>query len=374
MREMKTEDIGEFLGDFVSCADTERDAFFFEPNSYALYRLNKMSLEVELIIDLFEAYGIYTHFPILVRYEENIIIIPEMTNRDWIVYDIQNEKYKKIKSPVEIKYGYSEAIVQSEYLYLLPGMTKYPITVVNLKKNQVIEVKNIGDSGSIIDHDRNRIISGIQCWGWSSIEENLFCPMNGTNYAYFGKEGIKEFEFTVNVIFADSDGVWIVSDEEKCLFKCDSDGTICWKKEIPSQSIKGCFCKMTACGGYLYIFSDDDSTIVACNKDNQKISLIKSERNELFRPFIVGNIPVPYWYSGIYDEKIMIFPHRYRMKIIKEDKKVYEEREILLGSSITSEEFFERIEKVNKQKKIWMYQESETYSLNRYIEQITHTQ
>lgn len=374
MRKMKTEETGEFLGDFASCVDTGRDTFFFEPNSYALYRLNKMSLEVELIIDLFEAYGIYTHFSILVIYEENIIIIPEMTNKDWLIYDIQNEKCRKIKSPVEVEYRYSEAIVQSECLYLLPGMTKYPIIVVNLKKNQVMEVKNIGDVGSITDHERNRKNSGILCWGWSGDSDNLFCPIKGTNYAYFGKKGIKEFEFTVNIIFADSDGVWVVSDDEKCLFKYDSNGTVRWKKEIPYQSIKGYFCKMTACGDYLYIFSADDSTIVTCNKDNRKISLIKAERDELFRPFIAGNIPVPYWYSGIFDERIMIFPHRYRMRIIKEEKKIFEERKLVLGGSITSEEFFERIKKVNRQKKNWMFQESETYSLKKYIEHITYIQ
>lgn len=371
MRNMKTEDTGEFLGDFAGCADTERDTFFFEPNSFALYRLNKMSLKVELVVDLFELYGIYSYFPILVRYRENIIIIPKMLNKDWIVYNIQNEKCGKIKSPIEMEYEYSEAIIQSEFLYLLPGKTKYPIIVVNLKENQVIEIKNIGDVGLVTDHERNRINNGIECWGWSGDGENLFCPINGTNYAYFGKEGIKEFEFTVNIIFADSDGVWIVSDEEKRLFKCDRDGTISWKKEIPYQSIEGHFCKMAACGDYVYIFSDDDSTIVACNKNSQKILLIKAERDELFRPFIARNIPVPYWYSGIFDERIMIFPHRYRMRIIKEEKKIFEERKLILGSSITSEEFFERIKKVNKQKGNWMFQESETYSLQKYIEHIT---
>ncbi len=297
------ENNNEFLGETSKYCIEGNYIWFYDEISGALYRLDRESYIVKVILTPMEIHQkkILSVRQILKR-KNKIYIIPNNISFEWLIYDIVDKSLERIILSSK-SYVIGNAVSIGDWIYLIPEKTNHVLVIVEAEK---LNIKTI-----IADWYKNNV-EELACWGNTVFENKILFPIIGTKEIFqIQGEQIIELSFHIKKpiysISLCANGIWILPSEGNEIFRADENGELIDSFEIQINGYGDTaeqFARIITVEGYVYLFPKQGGQIWVWNINSKEWIVIGEEDESLYRSLYQKTRSVPYWgyyclYNGV---------------------------------------------------------------------------
>lgn len=356
----------EFIGEILKFCVDGNYLLFYDEISGGLYRVDKNTYIVEVIITPMELHQKEV-FPVsqILKWKNEIYLIPNNISHEWLIYDIKGRKLRSVEL-LSQAYEIDRAVNVGKWIYLIPEKTNHILAIVEV---ETLNIKMITTNW----YKNNS--SELECWGYSSLEDIIIFPIIGAREIFLiqGEEIIElslHIKQTIYSISLSTNGIWVLPNEGNDILFVDKKGKLIDSVEILINNHENGaeqFARIIAVEGYVYLFPKQGGQILVLEIDGKKWTAIGETEACPFRPlFRKTRGASTYW--GCYDdeEKLYTLPLTYRFAEINIKNELINYKVLRYATSLLEKQYMSWVYWLNEKTNFYFAEKGKN-SLKNYF-------
>ncbi len=358
----------EFLGEISKfCIDGEH-IWFYDEVSGGLYRLDKKSYVVELILTPMDIHQ-KKIFPLrqIIKWKNEIYLIPDNISYEWLIYNIVDKRLRRVFLTSQ-SYVIGNVLNIGKWIYLIPEKTNHILAIIEADTLNI----NI-----IISNWYKNDVAELACWGNSVFEDTILFPIINTREIYqIQKKQIVELSLHINQpIYSVSlakNGIWILPSKGNTIFFVDKKGELIDSIEIRINNgyveTADRFVRIIASKRYVYLFPRQGGQILILDSFSKEWITVGEKNEPLYRPLYQKTKNFPYWGCCFNEGKLCTLPLQYRFAEINIESKSIDYKILRCITTFMRSQYISWVHWINEKAQTYMYVEWERDSLKNFLE------